>query len=154
MVDNFYEEVWNMKVRTLLDSKAKKIVSIDAASSVEDAIRTMHTRKISAVLVTEEGKMVGIFTERDVVRCYISLDGKNFRDIKLRDVMIKNLIIAVPDDELDDISTIMVEKNIRHLPVFENNKVVGMLSIRDIIQTQVKKLTSEIHYLKDYISGY
>jgi CBS domain-containing protein len=143
-----------MKARTLLDSKAKKIVSIEAASSVEDAIRTMHTRKISAVLVTESGKTVGIFTERDVVRCYISSDGKNFRDIKVKDVMITNLIVAVPDDELDDISTIMVEKNIRHLPVFENNKVVGMLSIRDIIQTQVKKLTSEIHYLKDYISGY
>lgn len=143
-----------MKVRSLLDSKGKKIVSIDAASSVEDAIRTMHSRKISAVLVTEGGKTVGIFTERDVVRCYISLDGKNFRDVKVKDVMIKDLIVAVPDDELDDIATIMVEKNIRHLPVFENNRVVGMLSIRDIIQTHVGKLTSEIHYLKDYITGY
>jgi IMP dehydrogenase len=138
----------------MLDSKGKKIVSIDAASSVEDAIRTMHTRKISAVLVTEGGKTVGIFTERDVVRCYISLDGKNFKDIKVKDVMIKDLIVAVPDDELDAVSSIMIEKNIRHLPVFENNKVVGMLSVRDIVQTHVKKLTSEIHYLKDYISGY
>ena len=143
-----------MKVRSLLDTKGKKIVSIDSASSVEEAIRTMHTRKISAVLVTEGGKTVGIFTERDVVRCYISLDGKNFRDIKVKDVMIKDLIVAVPDDELDDVATIMVEKNIRHLPVFENNRVVGMLSIRDIIQTHVRKLTSEIHYLKDYITGY
>jgi len=143
-----------MKVRTLLESKGKDIVSIDSDSSVEDAIRSMHARKISAIMVTDPGKTVGIFTERDVVRSYIATNGKSFEDIKGRDVMIKALIVAVPDDDLNDIAAIMVEKNIRHLPVFEQNKVIGMLSIRDIIQTQVKKLTSEIHYLKDYITGF
>jgi len=143
-----------MKVQDLLDAKGKKIVSIDADSSVEDAIRTMNTRKISAVIVTDQGKTCGIFTERDVVRCYISTGGKSFKDIKVREAMVTDLIVAVPDDDVNDIAVIMVEKNIRHLPVIGNNKVVGMLSIRDIIQTHVKKLTSEIHYLKDYISGY
>lgn len=143
-----------MKVRALLDTKGKDIVSIDADNTVEDAIRSMHARKISALMVTNAGKTVGIFTERDVVRSYIAGDGKSFKDMKVQDFMVSNLIVAVPDDELSDISAIMVEKNIRHLPVLENNKVVGMLSIRDIIQTQVSKLTSEIHYLKDYISGF
>lgn len=143
-----------MQVRDLLDTKGKDIVSIDANNSVEDAIRSMHARKISALMVTNGGKTVGIFTERDVVRSYITSDGKSFRDMKVSDYMISNLIVAVPDDELNDISAVMVEKNIRHLPVLENNKVVGMLSIRDIIQTQVSKLHSEIHYLKDYIAGY
>jgi IMP dehydrogenase len=68
--------------------------------------------------------------------------------------MIKDLIVAVPDEDLHEVSATMVEKNIRHLPVVDNGKVIGMLSIRDIIQTQVTKLTSEIHYLKDYITGY
>jgi CBS domain-containing protein len=143
-----------MKVQDLLDAKGKRIVSIDAESSVEDAIRTMHTRKISAIIVTDQGKTSGIFTERDVVRCYISSGGKSFREIKVREAMVTDLIVAVPEDDVNDIAVIMVEKNIRHLPVIGNNKVVGMLSIRDIIQTHVKKLTSEIHYLKDYISGY
>jgi IMP dehydrogenase len=143
-----------MKVRALLESKGKDIVSIDADSSVEDAIRSMHARKISAIMATSDGKTIGIFTERDVVRCHIATDGKSFKDIKIRDFMVTNLIVAVPDDDLDDISAIMVEKNIRHLPVIDNNKVIGMLSIRDIIQTQVKKLTTEIHYLKDYITGF
>jgi CBS domain-containing protein len=143
-----------MKVRELLDTKGKDIVSIDADHSVEDAIRSMNARKISALMVTSSGKTVGIFTERDVVRSYIAGNGKGFKDMKVSDYMVKDLIVAVPDDELNDISGIMVEKNIRHLPVLENNKVVGMLSIRDIIQTQVSKLHSEIHYLKDYISGY
>ena len=144
----------NMKVNDLLDAKGKKIVSIDADSSVEDAIRMMHTRKISAILVTDQGKTCGIFTERDVVKCYISSGGKSFKDIKVRDAMVTDLIVAVPEDDLNDIAVIMVEKNIRHLPVIGNHKVVGMLSIRDISQTHVKKLTSEIHYLKDYISGF
>ena len=143
-----------MKVLSLLESKGKDIVSIDADSSVEDAIRSMHGRKISAIMVNDQGKTVGIFTERDIVRSYISSGGKSFKDMKVREFMVTNLIVAVLEDDLNDIAAIMVEKNIRHLPVFENNKVVGMLSIRDIIQTQVKKLTSEIHYLKDYITGY
>jgi CBS domain-containing protein len=143
-----------MKVRALLETKGKDIVSIDAESSVEDAIRSMHARKISALMVTNNGKTVGIFTERDVVRSYIAGGGKSFKDMPVKDFMVSNLIVAVPEDELNDISGIMVEKNIRHLPVLENNKVVGMLSIRDIIQTQVSKLHSEIHYLKDYITGF
>jgi CBS domain-containing protein len=143
-----------MKVKDLLDTKGKDIVSIDADSSVEDAIRSMHSRKISAIMVMENGKAVGIFTERDVVRSYIAAAGKSFHDIPVREVMIKDLIVAIPEEELDEVSATMVEKNIRHLPVVENHKVIGMLSIRDIIQTQVKKLTTEIHYLKDYITGY
>ena len=143
-----------MKVSALLDSKGKDIVSIDADGTVEDAIRSIHAKKISAIMVTEQGKTVGIFTERDVVRCYISSGGKSFKEIKIKDAMVSNLIVAVPDDDLHDVSAIMVEKNIRHLPVIDNHKVIGMLSIRDIIQVQVSKLTSEIHYLKDYITGY
>lgn len=143
-----------MKVRDLLDTKGKDIVSIDAASSVEDAIRSMHARKISAIIVMDKGKTVGIFTERDVVRSYVSGGGKSFKDIAVRDAMIKDLIVAVPEEDVHEVSATMVEKNIRHLPVVEGGKVIGMLSIRDIIQTQVSKLTSEIHYLKDYITGF
>jgi len=143
-----------MKVLDLLNSKGKDIVSIDAERSVEDAIRSMHSRKISAIMVTESGKTLGIFTERDVVRCYVASGGKSFKDIAVKDFMVSNLIVAVPDEDIEEVSAIMVEKNIRHLPVVENHKVIGMLSIRDIIQTQVKKLTSEIHYLKDYITGF
>jgi IMP dehydrogenase len=143
-----------MKVRELLETKGKDTVSIDVNSSVDDAIRSMHARKISAIIVVENGKTVGIFTERDVVRSYIASNGKNFKEISVRDSMIKDLIVAVPDEDLHEVSATMVEKNIRHLPVVENGKVIGMLSIRDIIQTQVTKLTSEIHYLKDYITGF
>lgn len=143
-----------MKVRDLLETKGKDTVSIDVSSSVDDAIRSMHARKISAIIVMENGKTVGIFTERDIVRSYIASNGKNFKEVSVRDFMIRDLIVAVPDEELHEVSATMIEKNIRHLPVVENGKVIGMLSIRDIIQTQVTKLTTEIHYLKDYITGF
>jgi CBS domain-containing protein len=142
-----------MKVRNLLETKGKDVVSIDADSTVEDAIRSMYGRKISALMVMEDGKTVGIFTERDVVRCYISTNGKGFKETTLKEAMTTNLIVAEQEDDLCDVMSIMVEKNIRHLPVIDKGKVAGMLSVRDIVQTQVGKLSSEIHYLKDYITS-
>jgi len=115
-----------MKVRDLLDSKGKDIVTINADSSVEDAIRTMDSKKISAIMVLDQGKANGIFTERDVVRSYIASNGKSFKDIKIKSVMVTDLVVAMLDDDLNNIAAVMVEKNIRHLPVLENNKVVGI----------------------------
>ena len=140
-----------MKVRDLLETKGKDIVSIDINSTVEDAIKAMGARKISAIMVTDQGKTMGIFTERDVVRSYISSGGKTFKEIGVKDAMITDLIVAVPEDDLENVMSTMVEKNIRHLPVLDGGRVVGMLSVRDIVQTHVKKLKSEIHYLRDYI---
>lgn len=142
-----------MNVKDLLESKGKNIVSIDSGKSVEDALKEMSEKKISAMMVTENSRSVGIFTERDVVRCYINFEGRSFREILLKDAMTSNLIVAQMDDNLNAIMSVMIEKNIRHLPVVEGGNVIGMLSIRDVIQNQVGKLTSEIHYLKDYITG-
>lgn len=122
-----------MQVKSILKSKNKKIVSLDPGSSVEDAIQLMHKKKISAVMVMDKDKPVGIFTERDVVRSYIKKNGRKFRQIPLKDVMTKKLIVAGENDNLGDIMAIMVEKNIRHLPVLDDGKIVNMLSIRDVI---------------------
>ena len=74
-----------MKVRQLLGTKGREVVTTEAENTVEDAIRSMHLRKISALVVADHGRPVGIFTERDVLRCYVATDGKNFKDIRLRD---------------------------------------------------------------------
>lgn len=147
-------EVGFMKVKALLETKGKDVVSIDDHYTVEDAIRSMNARKIGALMVNDKGKTVGIFTERDVVRSYIANAGKSFKEIPIKDAMTTDLMVAEMEDDLSDVMAIMVEKNIRHLPVIEDGQVIGMLSIRDIVQTHVGKLTSEIHYLKDYITGY
>jgi len=142
-----------MKVRQLLGTKGREVVTTESENTVEDAIRAMHRRKISALVIADHGKPVGIFTERDVLRCYVATDGKNFKEIPLRDAMTTNLVVAELEDELNDIMAVLIDRNIRHLPVVDNGALIGMLSVRDIIQSQVQKLTSEIHYLKDYIAS-
>ncbi len=143
-----------MKVKELLETKGKEVFSMDASSSVEDAIRLMNEKKISAIIITDSGKTAGIFTERDVVRCYIAKGGRKFREIQVSEGMTSNLMVAELGEDINNVMSVMVEKNIRHLPVVEAGKVIGMLSIRDIILAHVGKITAEIHYLRDYISGY
>lgn len=142
-----------MRVRDLLSSKGKDVVSMEVDSTVEDAIHSMNARKISAMMVTQNGKPVGIFTERDVVKCYVANEGKSFHDVLLQDAMSTDLIVAAPDEEIANVMSIMIQQGIRHLPVTENGKITGMLSIRDVIHSQIGKLKAEIHHLKDYIAG-
>jgi IMP dehydrogenase len=143
-----------MKVRDLLETKGNEVISMEGTSTVEDAIHTMGSKKISAIMITEQGIMAGIFTERDVVRCYLAKSGRRFREIPVSDAMTRDLLVAELDEELHSAMSVMVEKNIRHLPVVDRGTVVGMLSVRDVILTQVGKITSEIHYLRDYIAGH
>ena len=142
-----------MKVRQLLGSKGREVVTAEAGNTVEDAIRAMQHRAISALVVADHGRPVGIFTERDVLRCYVATDGRSFKEIALREAMTANLVVAELDDDLSDIMAVLIDRNIRHLPVVDGGALIGMLSVRDIIQSQVQKLTSEIHYLKDYIAS-
>lgn len=142
-----------MKVRQLLGAKGREVVTTEAENTVEDAIRSMHLRKISALVIADHGRPVGIFTERDVLRCYVSSPGRNFGEIPLREAMTADLVVAKLDDDLTDIMAVLIDRNIRHLPVVDGGALIGMLSVRDIIQSQVQKLTSEIHYLKDYIAS-
>ena len=123
-----------MDVKGLLEKNRGIVFSIDSTRTVEDAIREMSSHKVSAMLVTEGDKTVGIFTERDVVRCYTNSNGKNFSEIIIQDAMTKDVIFAEPDEDMSSIMSVMVEKNIRHLPVIQKGVVVGMLSIRDIVQ--------------------
>jgi len=143
-----------MKVKELLETKGKEVFSMDASATVEDAIRFMADKKISAIIINENDTAAGIFTERDVVRCYIGKRDRRFHDIPVSEFMTKNLMVAELGDDLNSVMSVLVEKNIRHLPVVEKGKVIGMLSIRDIVLSQVHKMTTEIHYLKDYIAGY
>jgi IMP dehydrogenase len=142
-----------VKVRQLLGSKGREVVTTEAENTVEDAIRSMNLRKISALVVADHGRPVGIFTERDVLRCYVASNGRSFQEVRLREAMTADLVVAELDDEINDIMAVLIDRNIRHLPVVDGGALIGMLSVRDIIQSQVQKLTSEIHYLKDYIAS-
>ncbi len=139
-------------VKELVGAGQRKIISISRDKSVADAITQLVENEIGALVVVDGGKPVGMFTERDVLKCWTRKSGKHFKEIKVSEVMSGNMIIAEPDDDLCYVTTIMIKNRIRHLPVLDKNKIVAMLSIRDVVKAQVTDLRAENHYLKDYIS--
>ena len=139
-------------VKEILGPLSKKIFSISRDQSVADAISQMVEHEVGALIVVEDDKPVGMFTERDVLKCWTRKGKRAFKDIKVAEVMTVNMIIAEKDDDLCYVTTIMIKNRIRHLPVLEKNKIIAMLSIRDVVKAQVTDLRAENHYLKDYIS--
>jgi len=142
-----------MKVRDLLKSKGLEVIAVDSNVPVSAAVNKMVERNIGAVLVMEEDKLVGLFTERDALRCWTRKGEAARNKIYVKDVMTKDILIATQDDDTDYAMAVMIEKNIRHLPVVEHGRVISMLSIRDIAKSKVSSLETEIRYLKDYITG-
>ncbi len=139
-------------VRDIIGDIHRAVISITKDKSVADAISQLVEEEIGALVVVDAGKPVGMFTERDVLKCWTRKGDTPFKDVKVSDVMSVNMIIAEPDDDLGYVTSIMIKNRIRHLPVIENHKLEAMLSIRDVVKAQVTDLTAENHYLKDYIS--
>jgi len=140
-------------VKDIIGDTSKEIISIRGEHTVADAVAQLVENEIGALVVVDEtGKPSGMFTERDVLKCWTRKGSKHFSEIKVSEVMTANLIIVEPDDDLCYVTTIMIKNRIRHLPVLQGGKIVSMLSIRDVVKAQVTNLRAENHYLKDYIS--
>jgi len=141
-----------VKIRDVIKDKGIEFIAVDSNSTIDIAIHKMVDRNIGAILVMEESKLVGLFTERDVLKCWVSR-GEGFSRVQIRDVMTRDILIADPDDDLNYAMTVMINKKIRHLPVIEKGRVISVISIRDMVKAQVSTLQAELHYLKDYITG-
>ena len=141
-----------MKVKELLGIKGIECFSIMSDQSLLDASKQMAECRIGALLVMDKGKLAGIITERDVVRSVAN--GKSCKDIRTKDVMTTNLIVSKSGDDLDYVMAVMIQNNIRHLPVVDEHGLIGMLSMRDVVRVLVKNLKAENQYLKDFIGGF
>ncbi|MDA8084762.1 MAG: CBS domain-containing protein [Nitrospiraceae bacterium] len=140
-------------VKEVIGDVEKDIISLDMGKTVADAVSMLVENEVGALVVIDaDGKPVGMFTERDVLKCWTRKGDRHFNEIKVSEVMTTNLIIGESDDDLCYVTTIMIKNRIRHLPILEKNKLVAMLSIRDVVKAQVTDLRAENHYLKDYIS--
>lgn len=139
-----------MKVRDLIRSKGFEVIAVDADTTVDEAVRKMVDRNIGALLVIEGDRTAGMFTERDVLKCW-TLKGR-LEGIVIKEVMTRDLVVAEAEDELSYAMSIMIQRKVRHLPVVDKGKVVSVLSIRDVVKAQVSNLQAEVHYLKDYIT--
>lgn len=141
-----------MKVKELLSIKGLECFSITSDQSLFDAAKQMAECNIGALLVMDRGSLVGIITERDIVKNAAN-DKKLNKDVKIKDVMSTNLLVVKPGDDLDYVMAIMIQNNIRHTPVIEESGLVGLLSMRDVVRVLVKNLKAENIYLKDLIGG-
>ena len=120
-----------MLVRDLLNSKGSDVYSVAPDVSVYDALKIMAEKEIGAVVVLEGEKMVGILSERDYARKVI-LSGKSSQDTLVRDIMTSDVKYVGPNDKVTHCLSIMTKKHFRHLPVLEQEKVIGVLSVGDV----------------------
>lgn len=139
-----------MKVEELLKDKGFEVIAVDGDTTVSEGIEKMIDRNIGALLVVVDGKMSGIFTERDVLRCWATKG--TCGGIPIREIMSKNLVVVELSADVSDAMSMMIQKKVRHLPVVEGEKIVSVLSMRDVVAAKVSDLQSEITFLKDYIT--
>jgi len=139
-------------VKHLLDSKGRNIISIAEGASVLDAIKIMAERSIGSLLVMDGDELMGIVTERDYARKVI-VKGRSSKSTQVGEIMTVDVCTASIDQTVNDCMTIMTERRIRHLPVVENGKVVGLISIGDLVQAIIADQQQAIEHLEQYISG-
>jgi CBS domain-containing protein len=142
-----------MKVKDLLGKKKQEMALIGPKKTVREAIKELMKNKVGSLLVcNESGELVGIITERDIFRLAAEHDGK-IMELIIADHMSTNLIIGVPDDEVDYIAHIITENRIRHIPIMDGEKLHGILSIGDIVKARLTEAETTARYLKQYITG-
>ena len=139
-------------VRNILQKKGNAVHSISPDSSVYDALEELEENNLGSLVVVENGKLTGVFTERDYARKVI-LKGRSSKETLVRDIMSSRPIFVNPDNTLDECMQLMSDKFIRHLPVLENDELVGVISISDIVRYIIYEKDFIIDNLEHYITG-
>lgn len=140
------------KINHILEKKGHQVFSVSPQTAVYQALQIMMEKNISALLVMEEEKLIGIFTERDYARKLI-LQGKSSRETMIAEIMTTELLTISPSDSIDHCMEVMTEKKIRHLPVIEQNRVSGMISIGDVVKFIIEDQKKTIEHLESYIAS-
>ena len=136
----------------LLKKRAPVNWSLSPQDTVFDALQTLANHNVGALMVLDNGKLVGVFSERDYTR-KIALAGKSSKDTKVKDIMTANVVSVAPAVRTRDCLALMGQKKIRHLPVVDGDKVLGMISIRDIMDDIIADHELTINQLQHYISS-
>jgi len=141
-----------LKVKELIRLKGDPVWTVDPKQTARVAIRIMNDQKIGAVPVLENGKLVGIVSERDIVRI-VSRETEAYLDMPVSAFMTKNVITASAETTLEDCMEIMTDNHFRHLPILEGDELVGIVSIRDLVKKLLMNKDALIIDLEKYISG-
>ncbi len=142
-----------MKLIDLLERKGKIAVTVPETANIALAIQTMHEHRVGAVMVpSASGKPLGILSDRDVVR-YYARGERDFEAMLVKDYMTTEVVVGKPSDRVDDVMAIMTEKRFRHMPVIENNRIIGVVSIGDLVKCKLEETTEEAQALREYINS-
>ena len=140
------------RVADLLAKKGNQVYTIERTSTVYDAVKKMVELNTGSLLVTKGDEICGIITERDYLR-HLVLEGRSSKTTQVREIMTSNLICVDPNYLVEECMAIMTKKRIRHLPVMDGGKLVGILSIGDLVKQFSQDQKYHIQYLTDYITG-
>ena len=140
------------RIKRILETKGHDIWSIEPSATVYEAVHLLAEKKIGALLVMKKDQLVGIFSERDYAR-QIILKDRSSEATRVEEIMTSKVIHVQPNDEIGDCMALMTEHRIRHLPVIDKKKVVGMISIGDLVRAVIAEQQSTINDLEKYISG-
>lgn len=139
-------------ISAVLGQKSREIFSVTPDTCVDDAVRMMDEKNVGALLVMKGEKLVGMLSERDYAR-KVMLRGKKSSETKVSDIMSSKLTVAHPNEGVEECLRAMTDKRFRHLPVLENEKVIGVVSIGDLVKYVISCQSATIAHLESYISG-
>ena len=140
-----------MRVQEMLMTKSSAIFSVSPNESIEEALQTLAEKNVGVLLVTDGDTLVGIVSERDIVREAAELGVALFSET-VGTIMTTDLIIATPQDELGYLINTMTNQRIRHLPVLDEGELVGIISIGDVVKAMQAKYEGELHHLRHYVA--
>ena len=149
---HFKDKIFMGAVHRILRAKGNKVISISPSLCVYNALEIMVENNVSSLMVVDDEKLIGIFTERDYARKVI-LKGKSSKDTAIGDIMTSEVITVTPDTTIDECMQLMTGKFIRHLPVVENDKLVGIVSIGDVVKYIIEEQKFIIENMEHYIVG-
>ncbi len=141
-----------MKIKDILSVKGNRVVTVEKDCPVLDAMLVFSANRVGSLLVVDkESNILGIIGGRDVLMAVVNnLD--EIKTLTVEKIMTTNLIVGTPDDDINDIMNVMTENRIRHIPIMEGKELKGLVSIGDVVKSQLKEKRVENKYLKDYIA--
>ncbi|HTN74466.1 MAG TPA: CBS domain-containing protein [Pirellulaceae bacterium] len=141
-----------MTLHEILRSKGHEVFSISPERTLQDVVDLLVDRNCGSLLVCDGDRMVGIITERDILRACAELD-EPLSSIPVEVRMTRNVITCSPDADVDTVTGLMTEHRVRHMPLLQDGRLVGLISIGDVVKAQHDHLCLENHYLKSYIQS-
>jgi CBS domain-containing protein len=140
------------RVSDIIGGKSRDVLTIESDASVYDAVKRMVERNVGSLLVTVNGRIEGIVTERDYLR-RVTLEGRKDRETPVAEIMSSPMIVVTPETSVDECMSIMTDHRIRHVPVVDDGEIVAVVSIGDVVKFKSSQQSYQIQYLTDYITA-